>query len=265
MSASLVPVVSAGWAGLAALMVLLWIVERMRRDASLVDAGWALGIGALVAYFAVVVDAPPARRVLVAAAALAWSLRLGGYLLVDRVLGKEEDGRYRRLRREWGARAGLGFFVFFQAQAVAALLFALPMLLAMLNPAPVPTPFDVAALALAAVVVAGESLADAQLARFRGDPANRGRTCREGLWGWSRHPNYFFEWLHWFVYVLFAAGSPLTWVNLVAPALMLFFLFRVTGIPATEARALETRGDDYRAYQRTTSVFVPLPPRRSAG
>ncbi len=261
----LLQAVLLGWAGLAAVMVVLWIVERVRRDASLVDVGWAFGVGALVLWFALATDAPAARRAWVAAAALAWSLRLGGYLLADRVVGKPEDGRYAALRRAWGDRAGLWFFGFFQLQALAAVLFALPMAFAMRSPAPVPGPFDVAAVALLVIVLAGESLADAQLARFRANPANRGRTCRVGLWGWSRHPNYFFEWLHWFVYVLFAAGSPWAWLNLLAPALMLLLLFRVTGIPATEARALETRGDDYRDYQATVSVFVPLPPRRTAG
>lgn len=264
MSLSLPQAVLAGWAGLAAVMVALWIVERLRRDASLVDVGWAFGVGALVLWFALVTDAPPARRWLVAGAALAWSLRLGLHLLADRVVGKPEDGRYAKLRREWGPRAGLWFFGFFQLQALAALLFALPMAFAMRNPAPVPSAFDLAAVALLVVVLAGEWVADAQLARFRADPANRGRTCRVGLWSWSRHPNYFFEWLHWFVYVLFAIGSPWAWLNLLAPALMLLLLFRVTGIPATEARALETRGDDYRDYQATVSVFVPLPPRRAA-
>lgn len=264
MTLPLLQAVLAGWAALAAVMVVLWIVERLRRDASLVDVGWAFGVGALVLWFALVTDAPPARRGLVAAAALAWSLRLGLYLLADRVVGKPEDGRYAALRRAWGPRAGLWFFGFFQLQALAALLFALPMAFAMRNPAPVPSAFDVAAVALLAVVLVGESVADAQLARFRANPANRGRTCRVGLWGWSRHPNYFFEWLHWFVYVLFAAGSGWMWVNLSAPALMLWLLFRVTGIPATEARALETRGADYRDYQATVSAFVPRPPRRRA-
>jgi steroid 5-alpha reductase family enzyme len=256
--------VLAGWAGLALVMVVLWIVERVRRDASLVDVGWAFGIGALVAFDAAVIGGPLERRLLVGAAGLAWSLRLGFYLLRDRVIGKEEDGRYAKLRRDWGPNAGWGFFVFFQAQALAAVAFSLPMLLAMLVPRAVPNGWDLAGLAVVAVAIGGESLADAQLARFRGDPANRGRTCRAGLWSWSRHPNYFFEWLHWFSYVLMAVGTPYAWANLAAPALMLFFLFRVTGIPATEARALETRGEDYRDYQRTVSGFVPFPPRRAA-
>jgi steroid 5-alpha reductase family enzyme len=112
------------------------------------------------------------------------------------------------------------------------------------------------------VAVTGEALADRQLAAFRADQTNRGRTCRVGLWRLSRHPNYFFEWLHWWSYVLLGVGSPWWALTLVGPALMLYFLLRVTGIPATEAQALASRGEDYREYQRTTSAFVPWFPRR---
>jgi steroid 5-alpha reductase family enzyme len=83
------------------------------------------------------------------------------------------------------------------------------------------------------------------------------------LWRYSRHPNYFFEWLIWMAFTLFALSSPYGYLALVSPILILFFLFRVTGIPATEAQALRTKGDDYRQYQQTTSVFVPWFPRNS--
>ena len=118
--------------------------------------------------------------------------------------------------------------------------------------------------AIWAIGVAGEAVADAQLARFRADPGHRGRTCRAGLWRYSRHPNYFFEWLTWWAYVAIAWGAPHGWVALFGPAVMLLFLFKVTGIPYTEAQALRSRGDDYRAYQRTTSAFVPWFPRADA-
>ena len=121
---------------------------------------------------------------------------------------------------------------------------------------------DAVGLLIWTISVLGESIADAQLARFRSNPANRGKTCRIGLWNYSRHPNYFFEWLHWWSYVAIAWSAPYGWTTLLAPALMWFFLFKVTGIPATEAQAVISRGDDYKLYQQTTSVFVPWFPKR---
>jgi len=120
---------------------------------------------------------------------------------------------------------------------------------------------DLLAVGVFLVSVAGEAIADRQLAGFRADPANRGKTCRTGLWRYSRHPNYFFEWVHWWSYVLLGLGSPYWLVTILGPALMLVFLFKITGIPATEERALLTRGEDYRNYQRTTSPFFPWFPK----
>jgi steroid 5-alpha reductase family enzyme len=111
----------------------------------------------------------------------------------------------------------------------------------------------------------GESAADLQLARFKADPSTRGRVCDVGLWRLSRHPNYFFEWLVWCAYFLFALPSPWGWTTVSCPLLMLYFLFRVTGIPATEEQALRSRGEAYRRYQRTTSAFVPWVRRSAAG
>ena len=88
------------------------------------------------------------------------------------------------------------------------------------------------------VAVGGETVADRQLARFRADPANRGAVCREGLWRYSRHPNYFFEWIHWWAYVAIGLGAPLGGLTILGPVLMLFFMFTLTGIPPTERRAI---------------------------
>ncbi|HSS65063.1 MAG TPA: DUF1295 domain-containing protein, partial [Gammaproteobacteria bacterium] len=106
----------------------------------------------------------------------------------------------------------------------------------------------------------GESIADAQLSRFRRDPRNRGKVCRTGLWRYSRHPNYFFEWLHWWAYALIGLGSPHWWVPLTGLAVVYVFLTRVTGIPFTEQQSLRSRGDAYRRYRETTNAFFPWPP-----
>ena len=125
-----------------------------------------------------------------------------------------------------------------------------------------PAPWQLAvAAAIWLVSVGGESLADAQLARFRADPANRGKTCRSGLWRYSRHPNYFFEWLHWCAYAVAAIGAPLAWLGWLGPVVMYLFLRYISGIPFTEQQALRTRGDDYRDYQRSTPMLFPWFPK----
>jgi steroid 5-alpha reductase family enzyme len=256
--------VAIGVAAAALEMAALWAIQVRVRDASHVDAGWAYGIGALAVLYAALADGRSAHRVLVGVIGALWSLRLGTYLLVNRVIGKPEDGRYRELRTRWGARADARFFAFFQFQAALVVFFAIPFVVAAYNHAPRLAPLEWAGAAVWLAGVSGVSAADLQLARWRREPANRGRTCRAGLWRYSRHPNYFFEWVTWCGFALVALAAPWGWIALGVPAALLLLLFRVTGIPATEAQALRSRGDDYRSYQRETSVFVPLPRRRTA-
>jgi steroid 5-alpha reductase family enzyme len=115
--------------------------------------------------------------------------------------------------------------------------------------------------------IAGEALADGQLRQFRADPGNRGRVCDIGLWGWSRHPNYFFEWLGWVAYPLLAidlrGDYPFGWLALSAPAFMYWLLVYVSGVPPLEQQMLRSRGAAYREYQGRVSAFFPLPPARS--
>jgi len=167
-------------------------------------------------------------------------------------------GAWRTFARNRLAMLGLAIVIGLVLTAV----FAVPFLVVALTPERLPLPALVAAVLIWLLAVGGETLADRQLAAWRADPAHRGRTCRAGLWRYSRHPNYFFEWLHWWSYPLLAWGSPEWWLTLLGPALMLYTLLKVTGIPYTEQQALASRGDDYRAYQRTTSAFVPWFPKQ---
>lgn len=254
-----------GWALSATLMVALWLWHLRLRNAGVVDAGWALSLPILATLYAGAGPGYTARKWLMAAMVGIWGVRLAVYLLRDRVLGRPEDGRYADLRARSSPAAALSFFPFFQAQALAAVLLSTPALIAAFNPDPRLSALELGAALLWCVALTGEAVADRQLARFKRRPGSRGRTCREGLWRYSRHPNYFFEWLIWVAYAMFALGSPWGMLALAAPALMLYLLFRVTGIPATEAQALRSKGDDYRAYQATTSVFVPWFPGAHRG
>jgi len=256
----MVAILGGGLVVMAVVMVLLWFVQRRTANAGIVDVGWSLGVGVVAVACTVAGSGDPMRRLLAGVLVGGWSLRLGLYIL-RRVLAEEEDGRYRRLRQQWGAGFQRRAFVFFQLQALFAVAFAVPVAVVASNARPVSAAEAMVAVGLWLVAIGGEALADRQLAAFRGQPANRGRTCRQGLWRYSRHPNYFFEWLHWWTYVLLAAGAPLWWLSLLGPLAMLVFLLAVTGVPATEAQAAASR-PDYRDYQRTTSAFIPWPPKR---
>jgi steroid 5-alpha reductase family enzyme len=244
-------------------MAVLWAVQLRTRDAGVVDVAWALGVACLAVVYALLADGDAAHRALAAALASVWGLRLGLYLLFDRVLAKPEDGRYRALRARWGERADGRFFAFFQLQAAFVVFFSLPFLLLALDRADGLGAVEWIGVGIWAVGNLGAAVADLQLAAWRSDPANRGSTARTGLWGWSRHPNYFFEWVTWCGVAVAATPAPWGWLAWLVPAGLLFLLFRVTGIPATEAQAIRSR-PDYAEYQRTTSVFVPLPRRGRA-
>jgi steroid 5-alpha reductase family enzyme len=238
---------AAGWA-LAALMLLAaWWRQRATADATSVDVVWTVNLGLIAGLYAWLGDGAPQRRALLALLAGAWSLRLALHLLRTRVLvpGHGEDARYAKLRTAWGPRAQRNFFWLYQGQGLLDALLSLPFLLAALDPRAEFGALEAAGTLLLVVSVAGETIADRQLARFKADP-----------------PNYFFEWLAWCAFALLALGAPLGWLGLTAPLLMLALLLKVTGVPPSEAQALRSRGDDYRDYQRTTSVFFPWIPGR---
>lgn len=191
-----------------------------------------------------------------------WGARLGVHLAA-RILRESEDGRYRHLRGTLGRWTQPIMFLFFQVQALWSVMFALPMWAAAQAPTRELVWSDWLGVAVWIVALGGELIADRQLERFRSDPGNRGKVCRRGLWRYSRHPNYFFEWLHWWAYVLIGLGSPWWWVTVAGVVVMYVFLTRITGIPYTEQQALRSRGDAYRRYQETTNVFFPFPPSKT--
>lgn len=245
-------------------MTAVWLVSVRIRNAGIVDVAWSGLFSVLAVVVALLSPGDAVRRACIAGMTTIWSLRLAVHL-GRRVLGHldTEDPRYAALRQSWGARADRKMWLFFLFQGATNVLLIAPVLIASANGSPGLRSVEFAGIALWLAALAGETLADAQLRAFRADPANRGRVCRRGLWRYSRHPNYFFEWLVWCAYFLFALGSPGGWIAAYCPLLMLWFLYKVTGIPATEAHSLATKGEEYREYQRTTSAFVPWLPKRT--
>jgi steroid 5-alpha reductase family enzyme len=249
-------------AALCAAFALAYGLARWIDNYGIVDIAWSYAFAALGAAYALFGAGWPVRRALIAAMVFVWSVRLGTHLLV-RVAGKHpvEDGRYVQLRRDWEHGFALRMAGFFQLQAASVVLLAIPILAACSNPEPALGGLEWAGAALWLAAISGEALADAQLAIFKRDPGNAGRVCDAGLWRYSRHPNYFFEWLVWVSYFVFGCASPWGWLGILSPACILYLLLRVTGIPLTEEQSVRSRGDAYRRYQERTSAFVPLPRR----
>ena len=245
------------------LFSLTWMLSRRLDNYSLVDITWSYALAVLVPMYALITQGNPTRRMIALVMACAWSLRLGTYLLIRiRRHHPHEDIRYQAMRQKWAGNLGGSFFAFFQAQAVLIVLLSVPFAIALRNAATLISPLEWFGFAIWLVAILGESIADAQMNRFKSDGANKGKVCQVGLWRYSRHPNYFFESLIWWGCWLFACGTPGGWVTIYAPLLILFFLLRVTGIPLTEKCAIESKGDAYRDYQKTTSAFIPWLPRK---
>jgi len=242
-------------------MSAVWWLQVRTRNAGYVDIAWAALMGLAAIWYGFIGDGARVPRITVAVLGTVWGFRLALHLL-HRVRSEPEDGRYRHLREVWKGdqRRFFGFFMF---QAALTAVLSVPFFVASRNPVDGITPWTLAAIAIFIVAIGGETIADSQLARFRADPSNRGTTCRAGLWRYSRHPNYFFEWLHWFAYVALSVGAPAWWLSLLGPVLMGASLCWITGIPFVEQQALRSRGDDYRRYQRETSAFFPWFPRRA--
>jgi steroid 5-alpha reductase family enzyme len=265
------PVINSPWLALAlatltvaTIMLVLWLLAIRHRNFSYVDIGWSANFAVLGVLYAVLAPGWPARKWTLAAMYSLHGLRLAWHL-AKRIIGEPEEGRYVQLRKDWGTSGNVDwkFLAFFEFQAILNAFLSLPLLIASFNSTAGFAPLEFAGIAIFALGLLGEVTADAQLAAFKRDPANNGGVCDRGLWGYSRNPNYFCEWLIWIGYAAFALASPFGWIGLAMPLVMLHFLVNVTGLKATEEQALRSKGERYRLYQARTSGFVPWFPRRA--
>lgn len=239
---------------------LAWLMQLRTRNAGLVDAIWGWTLGGLAVFYAAVGSAPIGTRVLLGLMGGLWGLRLGTHLW-RRNYGKPEDFRYSEFRQKWGKRANFNMFWFFQFQNIFTLMLSASAFIAVAYRPDAPNLLAMAAAILLWLIsVIGEAVADNQMETFRGNPANKGRVCRDGFWGYSRHPNYFFECVHWLAYVPLALCAPWGWASLIAPALMAWMLVKLSGMPMLEAD-MAKRKPGYADYMRSTSALIPWPPK----
>lgn len=254
------------WLMLAVLMAVAWWIEQRTGNSGWVDVVWTSAVGLT----GIAGATAPAhsfgdltyRQLLIVIMALLWTLRLSGNI-AGRTTTVSDDPRYAKLRLHWGDEAPRKMFWLLQAQAALSMPMVLAIVLGACNPAPLFTATDWIAAILFCVGLAGSALADRQLARFKQSHGSSGPVCNTGLWAWSRHPNYFFEWLVWVAFALFAInldGWIWGYAALIGPACMYWLLRYVSGVPPLEEHMLAKYGAAYAGYQKSTSVFVPLPP-----
>lgn len=254
-------------AGMVVVMLTAWAVQLGTRNGGWVDVFWSFGTGAACVAAALwpadVVS--PERQWIVAGLAAFWSLRLGVYIAQRVAKDPHEDRRYAGLRREWGGSFQRNMVALCLVQAPAGAVLSLSILPAAHAGSPELGLRDALAVLVIVVAIIGEGIADEQMRRFR-KTGQRGAVMDKGLWGWSRHPNYFFEWLGWMAWPVMALDpdASWTWLTLVAPVMMFLVLRYGTGVPALEKVMLESRGDAFRDYQKRVSAFFPLPPKGSS-
>lgn len=249
-------------AAVCLVMLLVWVWAMRIDNAGVVDVFWAFNFTVIAGIVLTLSKGNEWRRWLVCVLAIVWSLRLT-FHLGKRVLMHldDEEGRYKQLRKEWNHRLALKLFLFFQAQAFSNVWLAFPFFIIANNNSSSLSWLEVVGAIVWFLSIIGEAIADRQLRRFREHTANHGKVCNAGLWHYSRHPNYFFQLMIWIGVFLFALNSDYGWMAMISPLTVAYLLFKVTGIPLTEEQAIRTRGDAYRHYQQTTSVFIPWFPK----
>jgi steroid 5-alpha reductase family enzyme len=251
-------------AAMIAFQTLVWAISVGAKNVSIVDVAWGPSflVGALVAYANGA--APDGRRVMVLAMVAIWALRLSWHI-GRRNIGKPEDHRYAAWREKYGPQRYWWFSLFqvFWLQAVLAWIVAVPVFAAMTSPTPsFPFVLDVLGLIVWAAGFGWEVVGDAQLARFKADPDSRGKVMDQGLWGWTRHPNYFGEAVLWYGFGFVALWTQWWWAALVGPGVVTFLLLRVSGVAMLD-RTMPSRRPGYAEYMQRVPAFWPRRPAQS--
>lgn len=245
---------------IAVAMIGTWIISLVITNASIVDITWGLGFVLIAWSMRLWIDGDDARQWVITALTTVWGLRLAGYL-AWRNLGHGEDYRYRAMRKRYGSRFGLiSLGTVFAFQGLMMWIVSLPVQLGQADATPPLGPLAVMGILIWAVGLGFEVVGDAQLARFKADPANAGKVMDRGLWRYTRHPNYFGDALVWWGLGIIAAETGAGAWGLVGSLLMTVLLRRVSGVTLLE-KSLVKRRAGYAEYVARTSPFVPRPPR----
>ncbi|MCB0385695.1 MAG: DUF1295 domain-containing protein [Bdellovibrionales bacterium] len=223
-----------------------------------IDVFWVSSFVPIIVYSLFSVETWP--QVILHLMYLAWSCRLS-ILLITRVYGKAEDSRYVKLRNYWGHIASLYFYLLFLTEGALVLVLLIPIYLVSQSSQIELDAWNLFAATSFIIFLLGESLADWQRNRFAKLHWGQKKVCRYGLWKYSRHPNYFFEILIWYTFALFNLGLNQNLLSFLPAIVMHILIWKVTGVPPSRQQSLESRGEAYRQYMKSTNELIPWPPK----
>ena len=259
MNAPLLDTILISGGAVLALFFLMWLLHLPLENAAIVDVGWGFGFIFLCLIDIVLGQGFNQRNIFLFTMILLWGLRIS-FFIFKRIRGEtHEDKRYKKMRNEFGKMAWLKFLMIFEFQALLQIMIGVLFVVVTRNASPHLSIVEWLGILIFAAALIGETIADEQLKAFKDNPGNKGKTCDTGLWAYSRHPNYFFEWLIWMGLFIYALASPWGWLAAIGPAIMYYLLRCVSGVPMAEEQSLLSRGDEYRRYQERTSIFFPMP------
>lgn len=234
-------------------MSVVWIIYRLVKNPSIVDVSWPLGL--MITGLIYLWTQPITLRItIVSSLLIIWSLRLASYLWLTRIRKRHVDKRYVQLSDNWKISKSLGFFLNFQLQAILIFIVSIVFLFIGISQEPDFSLLDILACCVVIVGIIGESIADFQLQYFKSHHKNE--VCSIGLWRYSRHPNYFFDWLTWCGFTLFSLHSAYGWIGVLSP-LTLYVIFNYITGPMTERGSVKAKGQAFIAYQKKTPIFFP--------
>ena len=247
---------------LLTMMFIGWMISLVFHNVTIVDTLWGLGFVLVVWITFSMTGGYPARKTLIAVLTTLWGLRLAAHLSW-RNWGAGEDPRYGSWRKASGNRFWIiSLFKIFVLQAIFLWVISLALQIGQIASTPGHlTAFDFLGLSVWLLGFIFESVSDFQLARFKADPNNKGKVMNQGLWAYSRHPNYFGESLIWWGIFLIALATPNSWWTVISPLVITVVLLKMTGIPLTE-KSISSRRPAYKDYIKHTSAFIPWFPRK---
>lgn len=259
----LIPLIFSAWLSLAIVMSFFWLIAKKTNKAVVIDLAWTYSLGLIPLFYALLGNFQWGMNTLICITLpLLWSLRLG-YHIFQRIIKEGEDARYQEMRDRWGGGIEIKMFYIYQFQALTVIVLSLPYLVLLNGNKHLSLIPTILGLIIAVIAILGESIADKQLRQFKQNNRKQKAVCSTGLWRFSRHPNYFFEWLYWFSFPVISIGLNYWYVSLIGPLVMFYFLTQLSGIPITERHSIKKRGQAYIDYKERTNSFFPWFPKRN--